>query len=153
MISNIETGSTIKQILVAVELTPEDRATLSMAIHLAKAFTARLWLLHVARPDPEFVGYEIGPQYIRDDRAEELRKEHRLIQQHTKNLKDMGIDAAGLLIQGATVEMILEESGKLNIDLICMGHHDHSFLYKAFMGSVSSQIIRKSGIPVLVVPD
>ncbi|GAB5525882.1 MAG: hypothetical protein Roseis2KO_37540 [Roseivirga sp.] len=83
MISNIETRRTIKQILVAVELTPEDTATLSMAINLAKAFSAKLWLLHVAQPDPEFVGYEVGPQYIRDSRAEELRREHRLIQKYT----------------------------------------------------------------------
>jgi len=48
--------------------------------------------------------------------------------------------------------MIIEESKKLNIDLIIAGHHEHGFFYNAFVGSVSAQIIKKSKIPVLIVP-
>jgi nucleotide-binding universal stress UspA family protein len=57
-----------------------------------------------------------------------------------------------MLVQGATIEMIMEEAEKLKVDLIIAGHEEHNFLYKAFVGSVSRQIIRKSKIPVLIVP-
>ena len=60
--------------------------------------------------------------------------------------------AEGLLVQGATVEMIINEAQKLNSELIITGHHDHNFIYKAFNGSVSDDIIKKSKIPVLLVP-
>ncbi len=56
------------------------------------------------------------------------------------------------VLTGATIEMILEESKKLNIDLIIAGHTKHGFFYNAFVGSVSSEIIKKSKIPVLIVP-
>ncbi len=63
-----------------------------------------------------------------------------------------GVRAEGLLVQGATVEMLLKEAQKLNTDLIITGHHDHNFLYKAFIGSTSEEIIKESKIPVLMVP-
>ena len=48
--------------------------------------------------------------------------------------------------------MIMEEAKKLNVDIIIAGHHEHNFFYKAFVGSVSGKIIKKSKIPVLIVP-
>ena len=44
----------------------------------------------------------------------------------------------------ATIEMIIEESKKLNVDLIIAGHHKHGFFYNAFVGSVSAEIMKKS---------
>jgi nucleotide-binding universal stress UspA family protein len=151
----------MKNILVAVEMTNDefsdqfnidDNKVLEKALELAKAFDSKLWLLHIAAPDPEFVGYDVGPQYIRDFRAKDLRNEHKQLQAYADNFIKQGIDAEGLLIQGMTIEMIIEESKKLNIDLIITGHHDHNFLYKAIVGSVSSAIIKQSKIPVLIVP-
>ena len=119
---------------------------------MADAFSSKLWLIHIAAPDPDFVGYDVGPQYIRDSRATELKKEHKLLQEYSSNLKKKGIDSEGLLVQGATIEMIIKESKKLNVDLIIAGHYDHGFFYNAFIGSVSGEIIKKSKIPVLIVP-
>ena len=59
-----------------------------------------------------------------------MRKEHKTIQSLTKKLKNKGLKAEGLLIQGATSDMVLKESEKLNADLIIIGHHEHGLLYK-----------------------
>ncbi len=142
----------MKTILVTVDFNKNEELLIDKAFQLAEAFDSKLWLMHIAAPDPDFAGYEIGPQYIRDCRATELRKEHKLLQEYTITLKEKGVDSEGLLVQGATIEMILEESKKLNIDLIIAGHTKHGFFYNAFVGSVSSEIIKKSKIPVLIVP-
>jgi nucleotide-binding universal stress UspA family protein len=142
----------MKNILVAIDFEENLEPIIDKAFELAKAFKAKVWLLHIAAPEPYFVGYEVGPQYIRDWRAEDLRKEHKQLQRFTSELEEKGIDTEGLVIQGATIEMIIDESKKLNVDLIIAGHHEHSFFYNAFVGSVSSQIIKKSKIPVLIVP-
>ena len=142
----------MKNILVTIDFSENEHLLIDQAFQLAEQFDSKIWLIHIAAPDPFFVGYEVGPQYIRDFRASELRKEHKLLQEHTDALKKKGVDAEGLLIQGATVEMIMEEAEKLNVDLITVGHHEHSFLYQAFVGSVSGKIIKKSKIPVLIVP-
>ena len=122
------------------------------AHELASSFGSRVWLLHVAAPDPDFVGNEVGPQSVRDIRADTLRDEHRTMQEYADSLKAKNIDATALLIQGPTIEIILEESKKLNIDLLIASHHDHGLLYRALLGSVSNQLIKKSKIPVLIVP-
>jgi nucleotide-binding universal stress UspA family protein len=94
----------------------------------------------------------VGPQYIRDFLAEELRNEHKKIQSYTKQLQLKGIQADGLLISGATVDMILLEIDKLGIDLVVIGRHEHSLIYKFFTGTTYSSIANKSKVPVLIVP-
>ena len=108
----------MKNILVPVDF--EGYSTyllLGQAYELAKKFDSKIWLIHVAAPDPDFVGYEEGPQYIRDKRAEELRKEHKMLKKYTDELHEKGVQAEGLLIFGSTVEMIHAEAKKLKIDL------------------------------------
>jgi nucleotide-binding universal stress UspA family protein len=142
----------MKNILVAIDFNKNEALLIDKAIQLAEAFDSKLWLTHIAAPDPDFVGYDVGPQYIRDSRATELRKEHKLLKEYTLTLKNKGVNAEGLLVQGATIEMIIEESKKLNVDLIIAGHLKHGFLYNALLGSVSAEIIKESKIPVLIVP-
>ena len=142
----------MKNILVTIDFDIKTTLLIDNAYKLANAFNSKLWLVHIAAPDPYFVGYEVGPQYIRDSRAHELREEHRQLQDYAKELNKKGINAEGLLIQGATIEMIIQESKKLHIDLIIAGHHKHNFLYNAFIGSVSRGIIEGSKIPILIVP-
>lgn len=142
----------MKNVLVTIDFNTDEKRVIDNAQQFALAFGSKIWLMHVAAPDPYFVGYEVGPQYIRDCRAKELRKEHVILQGFSADLEKNGVEAEGLLIQGATVEMIMKEAKKLNIDLIITGHHDHGFLYKAFRVSVSSEIIKTSKIPLLLIP-
>ncbi len=142
----------MKNILVSVNFEEKFSRLIDMASELAEMSGAKVWILHVAAPDPDFVGYEVGPQYIRDVRADDLREEHRLLQKFISLMKANGIDAEGLLIQGATTEMILAESERLKTDLVIIGHHDHGILYETFVGSNAKNIINKSKIPVMIVP-
>ena len=142
----------MKNILVSIDFNNHERSLIDKAIEIAKAFDSKIWLLHVAAPEPEFIGFGVGPQYIRDSRADELRKEHRLISDYTDLVRLENQECEGLLINGATTEMIMEEANKLAIDLIIIGHHDHNLLYKAFFGSVATGVIKKTNIPVLVLP-
>ncbi len=142
----------MKNILVTVEFEAQIEQLTQKAKDLALKYNAKLWLLHVAAPDPDFVGYEVGPTYIRKSRAEELKQEHRFLDNLSKELETEGIEADGLLIQGATAQTILEEAEKLNCDLIILGHHQHSWFYNLFGQSTDLEVIEKTNIPVLIVP-
>lgn len=74
------------------------------------------------------------------------------MEEYTYALKTKGVNAAGLLVQGATIEMIMEKANKLNADLIIAGRYKHNFIYNVFIGSVSGNIVKNSKIPVLIVP-
>ena len=142
----------MKNILAAIDFKGHEEQIIETATKFARTFGSKIWLIHIAAPDPDFVGYEPGPQYIRDCRATTLKKEHELLETYCNEFSKKGIEAEGLLIQGATVEMIMKESKKLHIDLIIIGHAEHSFIYKAIFGNISKAVIQKSTIPVLTVP-
>jgi nucleotide-binding universal stress UspA family protein len=142
----------MKNLLVTIDFNGSEQKLVEMAHTIAKSYSSKVWLLHVTAPDPDFVGYDVGPQYIRDFRAEELKNEHKALQGIAIDLENKGLNAEGILIQGATLEIILKEADHLDIDLIIVGYEDHNFLYEALVGSVSSKLIKKTKIPVLVVP-
>ncbi len=142
----------MKNILVPIDFSAETDRVIDVAIALAKPLQAKLWLVHVAAPDPDFVGYETGPRYVREHRAEILREEHAGIQALAKRIAGSAVECEGLLIQGPTSETLIEEIDRLKAEMIIMGSHGRSGLFKAFVGSVSEQVLRDSRVPVLIVP-
>ena len=142
----------MKNIVTAVDFTSLTERVVEQAAVLAHRFGAKLWLIHVAAPDPDFVGYEVGPQYIRDERAKELRKEHQQIQDYARQMKNRGIDAEALLIQGPLTRSLLEEAKDVHADLIVIGAHSHSALFDKLFGNTGQELLRQTTIPLLIVP-
>jgi nucleotide-binding universal stress UspA family protein len=142
----------MKNFLVALDMKSTDSLLLAQASFLAEKCDAKIWMVHVATPDPDFVGFEMGPKYIRDFVADELRVEHRQLQTYEDELHQKSLEAEGLLIQGPTVDMIEAEVKKLNIDLLILGSHKHGFLYETFIGNTAMRIIKELAIPVMIVP-
>lgn len=142
----------MKKIMVAIDFSEHTSLVISNAINVVRNSLSKLWLIHIAAPEPDFVGYQTGPQTERDYMAQKFRDEHRQIQDWAEKLRQKGIEAVGLLFQGPTVETILREADKLAVDLIVIGSHGKSGLYKALVGSVSEGILKHANCPVLVIP-
>lgn len=144
----------MKNILLPLELEnpKKDEMLVAAAIEYALPFNAKCWLVHVVPPEPDFIGYDVGPQYIRDQLAENFREDHKKIQAIANQLKAKGLDAEGLLIQGATVEMIEREIEKLNIDLLIIANRKYGFTDILFKGSVRDELIESHKVPILLVP-
>ncbi len=142
----------LKNILVAIDFTDTVGNLLTYAESLAEKYQAKVWLVHVAEPHPDFVGYEPGPQYIRDIKAEELKEEHRNLQSICDAFLSKNIESEALLIQGSTVQVIIEEVKKLQADLLIVGSHKHGFLYNLLAESVSLELLKKAEIPFLAIP-
>jgi nucleotide-binding universal stress UspA family protein len=142
----------LKTLLVAVDLKSTDAVLLQHTLALAEKFHSKVWIVHIAAPNPDFVGYDVGPTYIRQMRADELRKEHQQLQALTNQFHEISIEAEALLIQGPTVEMLKEEVYKLKIDLLILGSHKHGFIYETWIGNTSMKVIKKIPIPALIIP-
>ncbi len=140
------------RILVPIDFSPVTARVLEAAAGQARAHAAELWLLHVAAPEPDFVGYRAGPTSVRDQVAHEQREEHRALQAHAQALRDQGLAATALLIQGPTAEVILNEAARLQVELIVMATHGHGAIFDLIVGSVSQAVLRESRVPVLLVP-
>jgi nucleotide-binding universal stress UspA family protein len=138
--------------LVPIDFSDITDLVLEQAATLAKALDKKLWLIHVAAPEPAFIGYEVGPQYERDYAAERLRQEHQWLEGYQNRLKAQGLDATALLIPGQPAKAIVEEAEKLQVDLIVIGSHGHGALYDLLAGSVCESVLRRARCPVVVIP-
>jgi len=109
-------------------------------------------LLHVAEPDPDFVGYEVDTEQMRDIEAKRYHQEKCDLESVKEDLDKEGISSKALLIQGAIVETILKEAEKLAVDVIILGSHGKNFMQRTLLGSSSTGVMHKSTLPVLIVP-
>ncbi len=139
-------------IVAAIDFSDAASSVLAEAERFARALSAHVYLVHVAEPDPTFVGYEAGPPVVRDDMADTYRHEHRRLQEKAAKLRAAGIEATALLVQGPTVRTILDEARRLEAGLVVAGSHGHGAVYSLLVGSVSEGLIRHAPCPVLVVP-
>ncbi len=140
------------KLLVAVDFSDPTDLILRVARRLARSLDASVWIVHAAEPEPDFVGYDAGPEVVRGQVAKELRDEHRHLQEYADQLREAGVDVKAILVQGPTVETLLEMAEKQGSDLIIVGSHGRSMVGEMLMGSVSKGLIRAGRCPVTVVP-
>ncbi len=140
------------KILVPLDFSEVMQAVTDHASLLARSLPAKLWLIHVGSPEPDFIGYEVGPKAERDWMAAELRDERLRTQQLAEELRSSGLDVTALGPQGATVETILQEAEELDVDLIVLGSHGRGAVYRALLGSVSEGVLHKAHCPVTILP-
>jgi nucleotide-binding universal stress UspA family protein len=139
-------------ILVPVDFSDISERVCEVAAEAAKARGVKIWLIHIAEPEPDFVGYDPGPDVVRQQVATELRKEHKQLRELAEKTQALGAEVTPLLIQGPTVETILEQADHHNVDLIVMATHGRGLMYQMLVGSVSEGVLHKAKVPVLLVP-
>lgn len=147
------------KILVGIDLSESTEMIVKKVEDIAKALQAKVWLLHVAEPDPDFVGFDnpqvglnVDPKSVRDTLARIVHSEHNQIQTIADRLRKSDLDTTALLVQGATVEVILKKASELDVDMIVVGSHGRGAMYQLVVGSTSEGVIHGSERPVLVVP-
>jgi len=151
--ANLRYSFSMKTLLTAIDFSDVTDAVLDQTRVIATAFEAKVFLVHVAPPEPSFVTYEPGPPSERAFRAKELREEHRQLQALAEKLAaDGGPSAEPLMVSGGAVAKILEEAERLAANMIVLGSHGHGALYELLVGSVADGVMRKAKCPVLVVP-
>ncbi len=138
--------------LVAVDLSePTQRIvdTLLKCVHKDKD---AVWLLHVAAPEPDFVGYGVDTPPIREVTAKNYHQEICDLERYEAQIKKAGMRVQSRIVQGVTAETILHKIEKWNIDMLIMGSHGKGFFKRVVLGSVSEEIVRRVEIPVVIVP-
>ena len=139
------------KLLVAVDLSESTQTIVDKVEEINKDYPAKVWVLHNAEPEPDFVEFKVDPLAARETLAKKFHNEHRQIQEIANRLRKAGLDATALLVHGPTVEAILKEASDLDVDMIIVGSHGRSAVYQLLVGSVSEGILRGSRCPVLIV--
>jgi len=142
----------INKILVTVDFSDLSTELVGRAADIALAFKADVFIVHVIPPTPVYSGSEISPPVVMDYSPEEWRSEQHDLDAMADFMKQKGIKAESILLNGPIAEVILNKAIELKIDLIAVGAHSHGFLYRAFIGSVSEDLLKRAPCPILVIP-
>ena len=139
-------------ILALIDFSDVTDSVVETSKNLSRALDLEIIFLHVGEPDPDFVGYEAGPETVRDSVAHELADEHRSVEHITRQVSAAGVRCRSMMVQGPTVDVALEQAQKHSAAWIVLGSHGHGALFNLLVGSVSEGILRRATCPVVVVP-
>jgi len=139
-------------IIVAVDLSPASAKVIEAARGVGDLTGVSIYVLHVVETGPDYITYFDATDAQRARVGEDFPQENDALQALTTELQDEGLDTTAVLVCGPAVETTLAEAERLGAGLIVVGTHGHMAVYDVLVGSYSAGIIRRSKLPVLVVP-
>ena len=144
----------MKNILVAIEdceTTTIESSIMERTRELAAAFGSKVWLIHVV-PHPGEAPFNIDREVIRREVAAEYRHEHDFLQHLAGCLRDRGIEAKALLIEGSPARALREEADRLQVDLMILGCHQHGLAYGVLLDTTEEGLLGRCRCPMMFVP-
>jgi nucleotide-binding universal stress UspA family protein len=145
----------IRNILVPIDFSPHADRALDYALDLAKAFGARIHLLH-AFHHPEYFAAPGAPGAVAIpvDWISSVRERARQeLEKRAKRLTQSGAQAQARLEEGPPAQCICDVAGELPADLIVMGTRGRSGLAHILLGSVAERTVRMAPCPVLTLKE
>jgi nucleotide-binding universal stress UspA family protein len=139
----------LQHILVPFDFSEGARLALRHAVAAARAFAARLTLLHVVHLP--YLGTGFGP-------GEGMPSEARLIEETSSELnliadevRGQGVVVAAVVCVGHPASEVVEMARREGSDLIVMGTHGRTGLLHMLLGSVAERVVRHAPCAVTVV--
>ena len=144
----------MKNILMTIEdceTTTTASPIVEKTLELANAFSSKVWILHIVPPSRQSP-YNVDNKVFRHEVATELRHEQDFLQHLAKCMQGENLEVTALLVQGAIISTILQESERLAIDLLVLGCHKQGRLYSAFLDDTDEGLLAKCTRPIMFVP-
>lgn len=123
----------LQRMLVATDFSRHAAAALRTAAGLAEPLDAAIRLVHVA-----------------ESSVNQTHAERRLAAQ-VRELRRGGVEADGRCLAGKPVDVILEQAAAWQADLLAAGTSGRRGLHRLVLGSVTEELLRRAGCPVLTV--
>ncbi len=140
-------GSHVKKLLLATDLTEASAAATDEAFELATRLDASLLVVSVI--DPGSLLMPGGRFRVRVDQVREKREQ--LAQELVERGRTAGVDVSFLIWTGDPGDMIVEAAEAEHADMILVGSHGRGTVGRLLLGSVSEHVVRNAPCPVLVV--
>jgi nucleotide-binding universal stress UspA family protein len=143
----------MKTIVALVDFSNDTFKVLKHVHQMAGAFGSRVILLHVVPPQPVVVDLGIAsPTVLETPSPETIEAERAKLQELQDSLSKFGISVTAQQLTDGTPDAVMDDVKRLEADLVIMGSHKHGALYNLFVGSVTSDVLKRMTCPVLLVP-
>jgi len=140
------------RIITAIDFSDATDKVIEQAINIATACRAEVLLTYVARPDARVIGLKHEVEHFKDEASRKHGEEYELLEEYAERLRESGVETLQCMLRGDCVEELLEQASDQSADMIILGSHGDKLAKKLFLGSVSEDMVRKSAIPLLLVP-
>lgn len=147
----------MKTILIALDYNPTAIKVAESGFAMAKAMGAEVTLLHVlVNPLMYSTAYaNMGAWQIdtldANDTMEIIKTGSRnFLKKAKRHLGDESIQI--IQKEGDFADTILDTAKEIKADCIVMGSHSQKWLENIVMGSVTEEVLRKTSIPLFIVP-
>jgi universal stress protein A len=144
----------VKSILWPFDDSDASIRALATAVELAKQYDAKLYGLHVVPQVPVYTDAAV-PVTSFDIETYEQQLKHTAEKTLKKVVAERvpeGVDIEPSVLMGKPSDVILDFAKEMKIDLIVMATHARAGISHLLIGSVTEDTIRRSGIPILIVP-
>ncbi|HEY3081218.1 MAG TPA: universal stress protein [Chloroflexota bacterium] len=136
----------MRAILVPLDGTAQSQRVLPCAEALARGTDGWLLLMEAAE------GYAFYEEDARLARRTALAAAEQYLAELERSERGRGVAAARVLLEGPPVPAILAAAESSDADLIVMATHARSGLDRLVAGSVAEEVLRRSSVPLLLVP-
>jgi nucleotide-binding universal stress UspA family protein len=140
-------SSVYRNILVAIDGSPDADAALAHAAELARDQRARLTLVTAV---PQVPATALLASGAAPPRSEVIKHYAELLRVAASGLPE-DVSVTTLLVEGPPARALIERSKSGAFDLIVMGSHGHGRLHTSLLGCVSQKVMQASPIPVLLI--
>lgn len=142
-------------ILVPLDFSDCAPKLLDEAVRFARAFGAKLLLLHASDPPRSLpLNAMLQPRGAREPIAVEamLRADADAhLAPLLRAARERGIEAEGRVAFGRIADVIREVATRERVEMIVMGTHGRTGLVRAAIGSVAEEVLRHADVPVVTV--
>jgi nucleotide-binding universal stress UspA family protein len=143
---------TFKNILAAIDDSPQAAAALDLAIELARAVGASLVVVHAI--DPALLATasaDVMASNAVEIELDELQTAGKeLLEKAAARAKAAGVEVTTSLRDGFPAPTILDTARRSECDLIVIGTHGRRGVARIFLGSCAESVLRDSPVPVLI---
>lgn len=146
-----------EKILVCLDGSKLAEQILPYVIEQAKRFNSKIVLLQAYMiPATTFVSVppgspNIAPNLVQQEERRLKKEAVTYLEKVAKSLRENGLEAECVALEGSAGNLIVSYAQDESVDLIALATHRHSGLGRIVFGSVADQVLRESGLPILII--
>ncbi|MCE4053992.1 universal stress protein [Pseudomonas sp. Au-Pse12] len=155
----------IRSMLYATDLGLYAPFVMQHALELARTFNADLHVVHAVEPMGLFAE-SVLQSYLDEQSLNEFHRqglntvmaniEQRVLDSFREELgegmQDLTLIQSVRVLQGDPSQVILDQAGKLLVDLLIVGSHSHGVGAQTPLGRTATRVLQLAKVPVYLVP-
>jgi nucleotide-binding universal stress UspA family protein len=142
----------MKTYLAAIELSSISPKVVEYAAQMATQTNSKLVILHVVElaplrePGSDIVIHSMSME------SPDLKDISAQLDQVAKPLRVRGLNVETVVRVGIPADEIMKQAKAIDAIMVILGSHGHGVILQAILGSVVTEVLHHSDIPVTVVP-